>query len=156
MIVFCAKYLLFIIGFLVLLFWATQKSNKKWQLALSLVLAAVIAFAASKIISSLYYHPRPFISSGIKPLFPHANDSGFPSDHTTGAIALAIVVYFYNKNLAAGLFILAILVGVSRMLSHVHSAVDIVGGIVLGLLSGWAGYWLARKLLVKQVKPPVI
>lgn len=154
--IFLAKYLIFIIGLLVIVIWLTLKKDKKIEFALAVIMAAVVALISAKIISKLYYHPRPFVTANVKPLFPHANDSGFPSEHTTGAAALATVVYFYKKQFAAGLFILAIIVGIARVAAHVHSPLDIIGGLVLGLVSGWLGYWLAKKILPKNNQPPVL
>ncbi len=122
----------------------------RWQLAAAVVIAGVIALALSKIAGALYYHPRPFVVQHIKPLIPHASDNGFPSEHTLLAMTLGTVVYYYRPRLAAGLFGLSILIGISRVLAHVHSLVDILGSLILGALAGWAGYQLAKKLLPSQ------
>ena len=72
------------------------------------------------------------------------------------AVALAMTVYFYRKQLGIITFILAALVGVGRVAAHVHSPIDILGGAILGLLAGVAGYWLAGRLIAKHTKPPVV
>lgn len=156
MIIFCAKYLIFIIGLMVLAVLAKLKSRTRWEFTAAVILAGVTALILSKLASTLYYHPRPFVTSGVQPLVAHAANNGFPSDHTTVAAALAMVIYFYRRKLGAITFVLAALVGIGRVAAHVHSPVDILGGAVLGVLAGSAGYWLAKKLLDKHPKPPVV
>lgn len=139
-----------------LVVWARQKGKHRHEFVLSVILAAVTALILSKLASMLYYHPRPFVTSGVQPLVPHGMDNGFPSDHTTIAMALAMVIYFYRKQLGIITFGLALIVGIGRVAAHVHSPIDILGGAVLGLLAGVAGYWLAGRLIAKHVKPPVV
>lgn len=150
LIIFCAKYLIFIIVLAVLLIWLKLSAKTRWQLATAVILAGIIALALSKITGALYYHPRPFMTQNIEPLISHGSDNGFPSEHTLLAMTLSTVVYYYRLRLATGLFGLTLLVGISRVLAHVHSPVDILGGLVLGALAGWAGYQLAKKRLAIQ------
>lgn len=147
LIIFCAKYLIFILVLVVFLIWLKAAAKIRWQFAAAVVLAGVTAFALSKIIGALYYHPRPFMVQNIQPLISHGYDNGFPSDHTLLAMTLSTVVYYYRRRLAAGLFGLTLLVGIGRVLAHVHSPLDILGGLILGAFAGWAGYQLAKKLL---------
>lgn len=147
LIIFCAKYLIFILVLIVFAVWLKTAAKTRWQFAAAVVLAGIIAFALSKIIGVLYYHPRPFVTQNIKPLIFHGNDNGFPSGHTLLAMTLTTIVYYYRPRLAASLFVLTLLVGIGRVLAHVHSPVDILGGLLLGVLTGWAGYQLAKKLL---------
>lgn len=42
--------------------------------------------------------------------------------------------------------ILAILISLSRLYLYVHYPTDIAGGIVVGIFSGYAAYWLAGRL----------
>ena len=150
LIIFCAKYLIFIIVLAVLLIWLKLSVKTRWQFAAAVCLAGIIAFGLSKITGALYYHPRPFVAQHIKPLISHGSDNGFPSEHTLLAMALSTIVYYYRPRLAAGFFGLTLLVGIGRVLAHVHSPIDILGGLILGALAGWAGYQLAKKRLPIQ------
>lgn len=147
MIIFCAKYLIFIIIFVVLVFWLKISAKTRWQFAAAVILAGIAALALSKISGALYYHPRPFMTQGVVPLISHGSDNGFPSEHTLLAMTLNAVVYYYRPRLAVGLFGLTLLVGIGRILAHVHSPVDILGGLILGAIAGRVGYHLAKKLL---------
>lgn len=150
LIVFGAKYLIFLIGLaaLALAVWKFKPQSR--QFIGALIIAGVTAIVLAKIAGKFYYHPRPFVSQNIKPLFAHSSDNGFPSEHTIAATAIATVVYLYHKKAGAGLMILAIIVGLSRVAAHVHSLVDIAGGLVLGLVAGWIGFVLAKKYITSK------
>lgn len=147
LIIFCAKYLIFVIGLILVVVFAQMKSKTRWQFAAAVVMALVVATVLSKLASVLYYHPRPFVVQNIQPLVPHADDNGFPSDHALLATSLAVVIYFYRRRLGIAAGILALVVGIARVLADVHWPIDILGGLILGILAGWVGSSLAKKLL---------
>ncbi len=98
----------------------------------------------------LYYDPRPFVAQHIHPLFAHAADNGFPSDHAALTMFLAVCVLFYSRLWGGALVVNALLVGTARVLAHVHSPLDIVAGFVFAavaaLLAHRAAPWMVRKL----------
>ncbi|MBX4188552.1 phosphatase PAP2 family protein [Candidatus Saccharibacteria bacterium] len=148
--VFCAKYLFV---FVVILFaWAWFKAPRKLkkQMIVAVVLAGVIAAVLDKLAGGLYYDPRPFVTHNVTPLVAHAADNGFPSEHTLFTFTIATVLYFYRPKLGYLAFGLALLVGIGRVAAHVHSPIDIIGGIAIGLISGWCGYQLAKMISKKH------
>ncbi len=155
LIIFCAKYLIFILIFVVFAVWIKIPAKIRWQFAAAVVLAGVTALILSKLAGRFYFHHRPFVVQNIKPLIPHGDDNGFPSDHTLLATALALVVFFYRRRVGAVLLTLAAVVGISRILAHVHWPIDILGGLFLGVLAGWASYLLAKKLFPNRQKPAI-
>lgn len=95
-------------------------------------------------ISSIYY--EYWVSSGSL----SANGYSFPSGHTTAATAFAIVLFLFgNKKFSWMLFIIPILMGMSRVYFSVHFATDIFGGIVVGVISAIIA-WGVIKLLAKN------
>ena len=146
LVIFLAKYLIFIVVLMVFGAWFQAKAKIRWQLGLSVFLAIIVAIILGRLAAKLYFHPRPFITNGTVPLIAHGNDNGFPSDHTLVAATLAAVVYFYHRRLGIILMVLALLVGVGRVWAHVHWPIDIAGGLIIGAFAGWAGYELAKRL----------
>ena len=142
---FLANYLIFAVGLLAVLVAYKTKSRREFILAVAL--AGILALDLSLIAGALYYNPRPFASQGIEPLVQHVADNGFPSQHTLMAMALTAVIYFYRRRLAAAAFVLTLLVGAGRAWAHVHSWVDILGGLALGAIAGYAGVILAKLIL---------
>lgn len=153
LVIFGAKYLIFIFALVVIVVFTQMTAKTRWQFTTVVILAALAAIILSKLASVLYYHPRPFVVQNIQPLVPHAYDNGFPSDHTLLASSLAVVIYFYRRRLGAAALVVAIIIGIARVLAHVHWPVDIIGGLIIGGLAGWVGYSLAKKLPTHQKAP---
>jgi undecaprenyl-diphosphatase len=73
-------------------------------------------------------------------------DNGFPSDHTLLATAIAFAIFHFNKKLGLFLFLLAVLVGVARILAGVHHAADIAGSLIIaGLVYLITDYFTRKK-----------
>lgn len=143
-IIFGAKYLIY---FLILLagfcFFALEK-NRRRELLLFAVIVLPLAYIVAKISSLLCYDPRPFVVGNFSPLVPHVADNGFPSDHTLLASAIAATVFVFKKRCGIFLFILAVIVGISRVLAGVHHVVDILGSIFISILVAYVVHrWIA-------------
>ena len=72
------------------------------------------------------------------------SQASFPSGHTASAFALASVLAFTMKDKKKSLFLLliAIMIGYSRIYTGNHFLIDVLGGSLIGLLSGIL-CWLA-------------
>ena len=149
LIAFLAKYLIFIMALACLVLWFKHEDKEKRQFAVAVIISVVLAIILAKLASKLYFHHRPFVSKGIQPLVSHNDDNGFPSDHTTVAMAAATAVYFYRRKAGIVLMFLALLLGVSRVAAHVHWPADIIGGLVIGTISAWLGFIIAKKYVPK-------
>ena len=149
-VVFVAQYLfLFVILLLGLAWLNTKDKNTKVKFIVSVIIAGIIAFILSRIASKFFYDTRPFVAQHVKPLFPHAADNGFPSDHALLTGTLTAAAYFFNKKYATGMLVLTILIGIARVWAKVHSPLDIAGGWVFGIVGAFAGYYLATWLIKK-------
>lgn len=67
----------------------------------------------------------------------------FPSGHATAAFAAATAVFWCgNKRYSWTAYLLAVLVGFSRVYLMVHYASDILGGMLVGFAAGSLAYWI--------------
>ncbi|HWZ65566.1 MAG TPA: phosphatase PAP2 family protein [Patescibacteria group bacterium] len=148
-IIFCAQYLYLIIGFIAGIYWLTLPKKQKLRMVLFGIIAMATAFAMAKFAGMFYFDPRPFVTQNIAPLFPHVADNGFPSDHTLLTATIAVIIYSASKKLGLVLMAMAIIVGLSRILAHVHSPIDIVGSLAFAVASGLLAYYLTNKLISK-------
>jgi undecaprenyl-diphosphatase len=139
-----AQYLLFILIGIGGIYWLRQDKAAKIKIAFIGLIGAVIALMLMKIGAALFYDPRPFVTHNVVPYFHHVADNGFPSDHTSLAAVLAVTLFFASRKLGIALFIGAIFVGGSRVIAHVHSPIDIIGGLVIGIVSVYASHSLYR------------
>ncbi len=145
-IVFVAKYFLVISVIITLWFWLKSATDTKIELAARLIVGGVIALAISNLASRAYYDPRPFVTQHVTPLFTHAADNGFPSDHALFTSFLAFTIVKYSKKVGAVLLVIAVLVGTARVSAHVHNPQDIIGSFVFSALAALVAAWLVDKL----------
>jgi undecaprenyl-diphosphatase len=66
-------------------------------------------------------------------LFYYPSDSTFPSNATFVGFAIATAVWLHNRNAGWISYLLALLLGVSRVVGGVHYPSDILGGAVIGV-----------------------
>ena len=152
-IIFCAKYVVVFVVLGMGVAWLRSPRSVRLPFALSVLLGGIIALVISRIAGKLYFDPRPFVTEHVKPLFSHAPDNGFPSDHALFTMTLTAVTYFFSKKWATIMLLLTIVVGAARVLAKVHSPLDIAGGWVIGIAGAIAGYYLAAWLLRRFGKP---
>jgi undecaprenyl-diphosphatase len=115
--------------------------------------AAALAYGLAKIASLLISSPRPFVSEHLTPLIAHANDNGFPSDHTLIAALLALVVFTKHQVIGGVMLLIALAVGVSRVAANVHHPIDIAGSFVISA-AAVAVIWQAERMLKKRSQAP--
>jgi methylenetetrahydrofolate dehydrogenase (NADP+)/methenyltetrahydrofolate cyclohydrolase len=110
-------------------------------------------WSIAQIIKYFYYSPRPFlVLEDINLFFIHGGNDSFPSGHTVFYISLATIIYFYNKKWGITYGVLAILIGLSRVVAGVHWPYDILGGIVFGFVGS---FLIGRKLFSKSGIAPL-
>ncbi len=131
LIIFGAQYLIILSPLLALIaFFKTPQEKRK-----EMVIFALITLPLALIARHVWYDPRPFMVSGVEPLIQHAADNGFPSDHMLLAASLAAVVTYFNKKIGIALWVVALLIGASRMAAGVHHAADMLGSIFIALIA---------------------
>jgi undecaprenyl-diphosphatase len=146
-IIFCAKYLFaaVVLMYLLALFQASRKHQK--ALVVSLIISGIIALILDKLGGQLYYDPRPFVSQHITPLIQHSADNGFPSEHTVFSMTVALLLAYYRRRLGALAVLIALAVGIARIAAHVHSPIDIIGGIIIAAIAASAGCTITNRIL---------
>jgi undecaprenyl-diphosphatase len=146
-IIFCAKYLFIAVVLLYLLALVQASRKHRKTLIVSLIVAGIVAVALDKLGGKLYYDPRPFVSQHLRPLIQHSADNGFPSEHAVFSMTIGILLTYYRRRLGVLAMLLAYIVGVARVAAHVHSPIDIIGGIIIAAVAATIGYFAAEKLL---------
>ncbi|MBI1998802.1 MAG: phosphatase PAP2 family protein [Parcubacteria group bacterium] len=110
---------------------------EKWMLVFG---ATIIAWIAAGVIKDLVASPRPFIAlRDANLLFPHGDHDSFPSGHATFLFSLwwALRLTRFPKRLMWLSFAGAMLVGLARVAAGIHWPLDILGGMVLGVVVVW-------------------
>lgn len=130
----------------VVVYWLRAARPVKFTLAWQLVLGGLIALGLARLGGHFYYDTRPFVRDHVKPLFAHAPDNGFPSDHALLALFLAFSLWRYSKPVSATLLVNALLISAARVAAHVHSPTDIVGSFVFAFLGALVAIAVDRRL----------
>jgi undecaprenyl-diphosphatase len=150
-----AQYAVFAIVAIAVASWFVRSRGDEHRLAVYTGgLAAVISLAIALLIQHFYVHQRPFVlhtnplvlNGDVTVLIHHAADASFPSEHATGAFAIAAGVGTYRHRLGLLLLVLAALVAFSRVYVGIHYPADVAGGAAIGVLVAIA-LWFARPAL---------
>jgi membrane-associated phospholipid phosphatase len=125
--------------------------RKRPDLIWSGILAAFLGTIIVNILKFYFDIPRPPATIDKNLIFiigPSLKRHSFPSGHTVTIFTLAGVLMFYFKYLLskAGLVILALLVGISRIAVGVHWPVDVLAGAALGMVCATLGVFIITKL----------
>lgn len=147
--IFGAQYLyLFIIGLTVLYFLAQPRGRRKGILFFSLASMSLV-YLVAVIARYFYFNPRPFVVDHIVPLIAHAPDNGFPSDHMLLSSVLASVLFYYNRKLGAIAWVLALIVGASRVYVGIHHWADILGSVLIAILATCTAFLILKNSRIK-------
>jgi undecaprenyl-diphosphatase len=145
--IFLAEYFPYLLGLIMFLFlfWPRKKRfENRLMIALGLLAALIARFVIKTVILLIYNRPRPFIilEGTHKLLATSLVDSfqSFPSGHAIFFFALSMVLYKFNKKLGAWLFAASSIMGIARIFVGAHWPSDILGGAILGIITGWAVY----------------
>ncbi len=152
LIIFGAKYLIILPALAVLTIVFILPSRERVRFTILLVISLPLALVLAKIAGHLYFNPRPFVVGNFTPLVQHGADNGFPSDHTLLASALAAAVTVIRPRLGAILWLLALVVGMCRVLAGVHHVIDIIGAIVVAAVAVHSTHLLLRARLPRFLR----
>ena len=116
-----------------------------------LIVAAALCIdviVCNGILKNLFARTRPFdVNEAVQLLITAPKDFSFPSGHTAASFAAVAALYFAGeKKLWKVSLVLAVLIAFSRMYLYVHYPTDILGGVLVGLGAGAAGYYLVITL----------
>ncbi len=144
--VFLAKYLgyfLIIFSFLFLL-----KNFKKYKFlpVLAFFSGFFARYGVVELIRFFTYKNRPFIDENVVALFEHASTSSFPSGHTAFFFAFSTIVFLYNKKAGYFFYLASFLIGFSRIVSGVHWPLDILAGIIIGIITGFLTWIVFKRI----------
>lgn len=123
--------------------------RKRHTLVVSVV-SGVVGLIINVIIAHVWFRPRPFTvfpKGSYTQLVPHSADASFPSDHVSGSFGFAAATWGRSNKIISYLFtIVAIIVMFARVFIGVHYPTDVLGGLVVGIISSQIVWRLSRFL----------
>lgn len=92
--------------------------------------------------------PRPYEALDFTPVFPKdTRGQSFPSRHCFSAAAIAVTAGWVFPPLGAALAVVALGIGVCRVLVGHHYISDVLAGLAFGAGMAGLGLWLAQRWL---------
>lgn len=125
------------------------KKKERIEFLILLVAGGLLSLLLAKLGGAIISDPRPFVVGHFTPLFAHATDNGFPSDHTLFGSFLGYLTLRYSKKIGIAVLIIAALIGTARVLAGVHHVADIIGSFVIAGI-GFLIILFVLKLLTKK------
>jgi len=127
---------LFIVPLIVLAVYVLGivRKNERWRTgAVTAGVFVVACVVIAELLGLVIHEPRPLfvLASQVKVLLPHANDSSFPSGHTTLCFSAAFGLYLLDKRFGIVMMVFGLLVGFAKIFAAHHYPLDIVGTILL-------------------------
>ncbi len=129
------SYLFTYLLIFLLIIWAIFFSQKKMYNFSLLFLSGIFSWLIANILKITMKVNRPFVDLGIIPLRLEDGFS-FPSQHMAVFTALSVAMFLINRKAGFVFLIIAILIGLSRIVVGVHYPFDILGGLFVGALVG--------------------
>ncbi len=114
------------------------------SMAMHFFLAGLVAFAielpAFKVLKTAIRRDRPcdHLNKVVSRVTP-GDQFSFPSGHTAAAFVMATLISLYLPGATIPIHMWALLVGFSRVYLGVHYPSDVLAGMVLGVVSAYAG-----------------
>ena len=130
---------------LVALILVCFKKTRKAGVAMGIAMAAgyLIGNMGMK---NLFARTRPYDVTEVQLLVAKLHDFSFPSGHTLGSFEAATAMWFYHRKWGVAAFVLAALIGLSRLYLFVHYPTDVLAGAVLGIGIGLAACFVTNRL----------
>ena len=137
---FFSKDMIYISGgilLVVFLLGIIKKDKEIRGVVVNTALLTVMNLILGYFIGIFYYVDRPFVHNKVNLLYPHVEDSSFPSDHAIVTMSTALGINKYNKIFGIALTILSLIVGFSRVYVGHHSPYDIVGTYIIVFITSY-------------------
>lgn len=108
-----------------------------WRIAsLKIITATVCAMCITALIRYGFPMPRPFVAEIGHTFLYHAPNASFPSNHGTFIFTVALGMLCWTKKWAGVvMLVVAVTIAWSRVYLGVHFPQDMLGGLLVGVLS---------------------
>jgi len=140
-----------LIGAFVLLFKIPK--GGRFEAYSRILMAGLTSYLIAKFIASVYQpsFERPFEILGVAPGALYLNNPGFPSDHALFVTAITAAVWFETRMKKTTILLasLVVLICVGRVLALVHTPLDVIAGVVIGLVGA---VWYLHKVPVEKTE----
>jgi undecaprenyl-diphosphatase len=135
---FFAEYAIWVVPAVIAIGWLGGGERTR-KVLLEATASGLAGLLISQVIGMVWQHPRPFMIGLGHTLLPHVADASFPSDHLTllWAVAFSLLMHRSPRAAGAALALLGLPVAWARIYLGVHFPFDMVGAVLVAMLSAW-------------------
>ena len=121
-----------IVAALLLIFKKTRKAG------VSVLIAYLAVFLIGQLaLKNLFSRPRPCqMDEAFALLVARPSSSSFPSTHSAWAFGTATAIFMQHRKMGVAAYVVAALIGFSRLYMFLHFPTDVLFGMVLGIALG--------------------
>jgi undecaprenyl-diphosphatase len=129
-----AQILMAIVALLFLVPWTRLRGERR-NAAVLATAAAGVALLINQPLGHLIDRARPYITHPAHAhlLITRSHDPSFPSDHATGAFALAFGIWLYDRTIGTVLLVIAAVMAFARVYVGTHYPGDVIAGALMGI-----------------------
>lgn len=139
-----------------------KKNIKCRSVAIMIILLVSVSdWVSSSVLKPAFERPRPYrclsnvhfhnkewrITPELKKVIKRSSDYSMPSSHATNIFASALFLSYYFRKFWPAFYLIALLVGYSRIYLGVHFPFDVVCGCITGTLCGLGFIWINNNLI---------
>jgi undecaprenyl-diphosphatase len=133
--------------------FARPGANRKWKLAAAGgLLASGVALAINRVIATLWFRERPFLTHPIAHPWINSHDASFPSDHASASFAIAFAILFLDPLVGGVFLIFALIISLGRLLIGAHYPGDVGAGLLVGAFAAVIVMRLAQPVVRSLVR----
>lgn len=119
----------------------------RWRLLVGVVIVILLDDWLGGQLKHLLAHDRPCQElTGVR-LLDGCGTNSFPSNHAANTAAFAVYVALFYRKALYFIWLIPLLVGISRIYVGVHYPLDVVGGWMMGSFLAALGYWIHIKYI---------
>lgn len=121
--------------------------TRKYGLVMALALL-IDVILCNGILKNLIARERPFnVRENVELLIKKPNEYSFPSGHTAASFSAFFALLFSKeKRWHKLVLVLACIIAFSRLYFYVHFPTDILGGVLIGFVSGLGAYIICTRI----------
>lgn len=128
------QVLMGIVALLFLVPWTRLRGERRSAAVLATA-AAGVALTINQPLAYLIDRARPYVTHPAQThlLIARSPDPSFPSDHATGAFALAFSIWLYDRTVGTALLAVAAVLAFARVYVGTHYPGDVIAGAAMGI-----------------------
>jgi undecaprenyl-diphosphatase len=130
--------------------WARRRTQRRSGAVLATA-SAGLSLLLNQPLAHLVERTRPYLAHPAHAhlLIARSHDPSFPSDHATGAFALAFAIWLYDRTVGTILLVLAAILSFARVYVGTHYPGDVLAGALIGVAVAFVLY------LLKPTRRPI-